>query len=154
MEISRRIGIIFGRYSGIFPRSREKVNNGSLILTWSMQGQARRPEDQLVSILLSSYPDQWLPSLPHLGMPLLIPILLTKLLLVSWLSCIQVTFIFQLLTPWALPFLWRIISYQARKKKIGRCPFWILSGTEAHNYINYYGSLTLMNFGNFTYFQK
>ena len=36
MEISRRIGIIFGRHSGIFPRSREKVNNGSLILTCRM----------------------------------------------------------------------------------------------------------------------
>ena len=36
MEISRRIGIIFGRHSGIFPRSREKVNNGSLILTCLM----------------------------------------------------------------------------------------------------------------------
>ena len=33
MEISRRIGIIFGRHSGIFPRSREKVNNGPLTLT-------------------------------------------------------------------------------------------------------------------------
>ena len=33
MEISRRIGIIFGLHSGIFPRSREKVNNGPLILT-------------------------------------------------------------------------------------------------------------------------
>ena len=28
MEISRRMGIIFGRHSCIFPRSREKVNNG------------------------------------------------------------------------------------------------------------------------------
>ena len=37
-EISRRIWIIFGRHSGIVPRSREKVNIGVLISTCKWGG--------------------------------------------------------------------------------------------------------------------
>ena len=48
MEISRRMGIIFGRHSGIFPRSGEKVNNAVKILTCQWQQNT----SELTSIFL------------------------------------------------------------------------------------------------------
>ena len=56
MEISRRIGIIFGRHSGIFPGSREKVNNGPLILTCHNQAGEKVPIYGVLT--LSESPDK------------------------------------------------------------------------------------------------
>ena len=47
------MGIIFGRHTGIFPRSREKVNNGVKILTcWYLNLSSRK---QIYNLTSSTY---------------------------------------------------------------------------------------------------